>query len=166
MVLLSLAIVFAGLGIFSLTGSGDDAATETAAATTSESAGTVAAPAPNTEAAPAPAPSDVTDTDPTSAAPTTTEAGGADSIRVLNNSNVSGLAADTAQNLESAGFTVAETGNYSSGTISTSTVYYDEAVPGQQAEAERIATTLGYAAEPRFEGIASSPPGIIVMVTQ
>lgn len=154
MVLLSLAIVFLGLGAFSLTDSGDETAPAEAAATSTTTSSAVAAPA----ATPAPAS--------TTATPTTSAAAASESVRVLNNSNVSGLAAETAQTLESAGFTVGETGNYSSGTISASTVYYDSAVSGQQAEAERIGTVLGYEVQPRFEGIESSAPGIIVIVTQ
>ncbi|MBM7416367.1 type IV secretory pathway TrbL component [Rhodococcus sp. PvP016] len=157
MVLLSLAVVFAGLGFFSLTGSGEDTPTSTAAAVTT----TAAAAAPAAPQSDASAGSAATTT--TSAPSSTTAA--AQSLRVLNNSNVSGLAAEVAQTLESAGFTVGETGNYSSGTIAASTVYYDPSVPGQQAEAERIATTLGFGVEPRFEGIESSTPGIIVIVT-
>lgn len=164
MVLLSLAIVFAGIGIFSATGSDDSSPTAAAADVTT----TAAAAAPQQPAASAPATeqpatgqqSETTQPSTTSAAPA------ADTLRVLNNSNVQGLAAETATELQSAGFTVAETGNYASGTIATSTVYYDPAVPGQQAEAERVATTLGFSVEPRFDGIASSTPGIIVIVTQ
>jgi len=156
MVLLSLAVVFAGLGFFSLTGSDDDAPTSAAAAVTTTTTAGVPAPA-------APQP-DANAGSASTSAPSTTAAA-EQSLRVLNNSNVSGLAAEVAQTLESAGFTVAETGNYSSGTIAASTVYYDPSVSGQQAEAERVATTLGFGVEPRFEGIESSTPGIIVIVT-
>lgn len=168
MVLISLAVVFAGVGFLSLGGS-DDTETATPAATSS------AAPAPSSQAPVVPETEDPETEDPavgepqTQASPTTTSAEAAPgpvSVRVLNNSNVSGLAADVASTLQSEGFTVSETGNYPSGTIPTSTVFYDDSVPGERAEAERIASTLGIGAEPRFEGIASSPPGIIVIVTQ
>lgn len=167
MVLISLAVVFAGVGFLSLGGSDD---TETAAPAATSSA----APTPSSQV-PTPVVPEIEDPvvgEPQAqaqASPTTTSAEAAPgpvSVRVLNNSNVSGLAADVASTLQSEGFTVSETGNYPSGTIPTSTVFYDDSVPGERAEAERIASTLGIGAEPRFEGIASSPPGIIVIVTQ
>lgn len=154
MVLISLAIVFATLGFFSLTGAGAEDTPAVASATTSAPA---AAAAPTSSAGAAPT---------SSAAATTSGSASEPSVRVLNNSNVAGLAATTASTLESAGFTVAETGNYSDGTIPTTTVYYDENSAQERTEAQRIATTLGVSAEPRFAGIAESTPGIIVIVTQ
>lgn len=172
MVLLSLAVVFAGIGIFSLTGSDSE---ETAAAPAADtSAVPTATAAPTGTSAPA-EPSSTAPPSATSGSPTTTttattsgsaSASSGGPIRVLNNSEVSGLAAETATRLESAGFPVGETGNYSSGVIAASTVYYDPAVPGQQAQAERIARTLGFGSEPRFAGIANASPGIVVIVTR
>ncbi|MGU3437853.1 LytR C-terminal domain-containing protein [Actinomycetes bacterium M1A6_2h] len=157
MVLISLAIVFATLGFFSLTGAGTEE-TPAAASAITTSAPAAASAAPNSSAGSA-APT-------TSASTTTSGSSSAPSVRVLNNSNVSGLAATTASTLEAAGFTVGETGNYSDGTIPTTTVYYDESSAQERTEAQRIATTLGVSAEPRFAGIADSTPGIIVIVTQ
>lgn len=158
MVLLSLAVVFAGIGIFSLTGSDSE---NTAAAPAATAAPT------GTSAPSATAPPSATSGSPTTTTTATTSgASSASPIRVLNNSEVSGLAAETATRLESAGFAVGETGNYSSGVIAASTVYYDPAVPGQQAQAERIARTLGFGSEPRFAGIANASPGIVVIVTR
>jgi len=170
MALLSLAVVFAGIGIFSLTGSGDDETAAAPAATTSTAASPAGA-APTGTASAAP-PAGSTAGSMSSGAPTTTTtattsgSAAAGEVRVLNNSDVSGLAAETASRLEAAGFQVGETGNYSSGVIAASTVYYDPAVPGQQAQAERIARTLGFGSEPRFAGIASASPGIVVIVTR
>jgi hypothetical protein len=156
MVLISLAIVFATLGFFSLTGAGTEQTPAAASVSTTTTSSAPAA-APNSSAAAAPTSSGSATTSTSSAQP---------SIRVLNNSNVSGLAATTASTLEAAGFTVTETGNYSDGTIPTTTVYYDESSAQERTEAQRIATTLGVSAEPRFAGIADSTPGIIVIVTQ
>ncbi|AMY17531.1 MULTISPECIES: LytR C-terminal domain-containing protein [Nocardiaceae] len=170
MVLLSLAVVFAGIGIFSLTGSDSEDTAAAPAADTSAVPTATAAPT-GTSAPSATAPPSATSGSPTTTTTATTSgsASGASSaspIRVLNNSEVSGLAAETATRLESAGFAVGETGNYSSGVIAASTVYYDPAVPGQQAQAERIARTLGFGSEPRFAGIANASPGIVVIVTR
>lgn len=162
MVLLSLAVVFAGIGIFSLTGSGSEETAAAPAADTSAVATPTAAPAATSGTSAPP----TTSGSPTTTTATTSGSASVGPIRVLNNSEVSGLAAETAGRLESAGFQVGETGNYSSGVIAASTVYYDPAVPGQQAQAERIARTLGFGSEPRFAGIASASPGIVVIVTR
>ncbi|MFC7959935.1 LytR C-terminal domain-containing protein [Rhodococcoides kroppenstedtii] len=166
MVLLSLAVVFAGIGIFSLTGSDSEDTAAAPAADTSAVPTATAAPT-GTSVPSATAPPSATSGSPTTTTTATTSgASSASPIRVLNNSEVSGLAAETATRLESAGFAVGETGNYSSGVIAASTVYYDPAVPGQQAQAERIARTLGFGSEPRFAGIANASPGIVVIVTR
>lgn len=165
MVLLSLAVVFAGIGIFSLTGSDSEETAAAPAADTSAAPTATAAPT-GTSAPSATAPPSTSGSPTTTTTATTSGSASASPIRVLNNSEVSGLAAETATRLESAGFAVGETGNYSSGVIAASTVYYDPAVPGQQAQAERIARTLGFGSEPRFAGIANASPGIVVIVTR
>ncbi len=170
MVLIALAIVFVGLGAMSLSSSestGEDVATQ-GQATQGQPTGTTSAQAPATSAA---AQSSTTTASPTATsqttttAPTTTAASDkAVPVRVLNNSTVAGLAATTANQLTSEGWTIAETGNYPGGVIAKTTVYYGNS-PGEQAAAQQIADQLGAAAEPRFAGIASSPPGVIVIVT-
>ncbi|RVW10058.1 LytR family transcriptional regulator [Prescottella agglutinans] len=170
MVLIALAILFAGLGAASLGGSdssesapvADTTAASTSTATTTSAAAQAAR---TTTAAPA-----VTTTTPT-ATPTTTSAAVASGpvdktvpVRVFNNSNVSGLAAQTANELTSNGWNVSETGNYSYGMILTTTVYYGNTAAEKQA-AQAIAAELGVPAEPRFTGIASASPGVIVIVT-
>lgn len=172
MVLIALAILFAGLGAASLGGSdssesapvAETTAASTSTATTTASAAAQAART-TTTAAPV-----VTTTTPT-AAPTTTSAAVASGpvdksvpVRVFNNSNVSGLAAGTANELTSSGWNVSETGNYSYGLIQTTTVYYGNSAAEKQA-AQAIAAELGVPVEPRFTGIASASPGVIVIVT-
>ncbi len=85
-------------------------------------------------------------------------------VRVFNNSTVSGLAAQTANELTSGGWNVSETGNYSYGQIQTTTVYYGSSA-SEKAAAQAIAAELGVKAEPRFAGIESASPGVIVIVT-
>ena len=174
MVLIALAIVFIGLGAASLGGSSDE---NTAAEQTESSApATTSAPAPapatsKPAATTQPASGDTTTTSrPSGTATTTTSssASGTDtsnvSVRVLNNSTVSGLAAGTAEELTAAGWNVEETGNYSEGTVSTTTVYYGSSA-AEKAAAQKIAAELGVTAEPRFAGIANASPGVIVIVT-
>ncbi|MCE6994132.1 LytR C-terminal domain-containing protein [Saccharothrix sp. S26] len=85
-------------------------------------------------------------------------------VRVYNNSTTQGLAARAANDVVSAGWEVAEKGNYSQGTIWTTTVYFR---PGTDEEpsARELARILNARVEPRFDGIQSAHPGIIVIVT-
>ncbi|SFP49201.1 LytR cell envelope-related transcriptional attenuator [Amycolatopsis arida] len=85
-------------------------------------------------------------------------------VRVYNNSTTKGLATQAAQDLRSQGWNVSEVGNYSSGIIPTTTVYYR---PGTDEEtaARAIGAEFGMRVEPRFEGIADSSPGVIVIIT-
>lgn len=169
MVLISLAILFAGIGMASLGGS-DDETTTTASSEPSEAApsasaasafGGAASAAPNAAQPPAA----------TSAAPaaTTPESSAAEApatpapVRVLNNSNVAGLAAQTASLLEDEGFTIEDTGNYSNGTVGMTTVYYGT-TPGEEETALEVADALGVSAQPRLPGLADEAPGVIVIV--
>ncbi|RVW01414.1 LytR family transcriptional regulator [Rhodococcus xishaensis] len=166
MVLIALAILFAGLGAADLGLGGsnaDESATEVT--TTTGATTTTAAPAATTTlAAPAaPATTSPQETSAAAAAPP----GPVDMslpVRVFNNSDVTGLAARTASELTSNGWNIAETGNFTDGVIQTSTVYYGDDAAEKQA-AEAIASELGFPAEPRFGGIAGQPPGVIVIVT-
>ncbi|RRQ29931.1 LytR family transcriptional regulator [Rhodococcus sp. Eu-32] len=143
MVLISLAILFAAIGALSLTGS-DDSEDTASEPTTSEQAA-----APTSAAAPAPTSVDPADVD----------------VRVLNNSDVSGLAADTAATLTSDGWTIAETGNYAASQIPSTTVYYGTG-PGEQAAAQQIAQQLGATTQARPATLSEFGDGVIVMVTQ
>ncbi|MET9493048.1 LytR C-terminal domain-containing protein [Nocardia sp. NPDC006630] len=173
MVLIALAIVFAGLGAMSLSSSdSSDAGAASSAATTSAAQSAAAtttvaqqvSPPPATTAPSGSTTAPVTTTPP----PTTTPAAGAVDktlpVRVLNNSMVSGLAAKTANELSADGWNITETGNYGTGVIPKTTVYYGSSA-GEKAAALAIANQLGITAEPRFAGIMDSPPGIIIIVT-
>jgi hypothetical protein len=85
-------------------------------------------------------------------------------VRIYNNSTIRGLAARAAGDLSGAGWTVVEVGNFARGTIPTTTVYYQEGT-NERADAEAIAAQFGMRAEPRFPGISSAGPGVIVIVT-
>ena len=126
-------------------------------------------PAPAEPAAPAPAPA--------IAAPAPAPAGGGqeaggtgssaarEPLRVYNNSKIQGLAARAAGDFRDAGYTVSEIGGYPGATIPTSTVYYRPGT-GEQAAAQEIGLTFGLRVEPRFSGIQSATPGVIVIVTK
>ncbi|MEU4739739.1 LytR C-terminal domain-containing protein [Actinosynnema sp. NPDC023658] len=85
-------------------------------------------------------------------------------VRVYNNSTIQGLAARATDDVQRAGWQVAEKGNYSSGNIPTTTVYFR---PGTDEEpsARELARILNARLEPRFDGIRAAQPGIIVIVT-
>ncbi|MEU1430478.1 LytR C-terminal domain-containing protein [Nocardia sp. NPDC005746] len=170
MVLIALAIVFAGIGAMSLSSSDSS---DSSAGSTSEAATTTAAQQNSTVAGtPSVVPSTIAPTT-TTAAPTTTAAAttsgaaGVDKslpVRVYNNGTVAGLAKKTGDQLSGEGYNITEVGNYPGGVIPKTTVYYGSS-PKEQALAKAIAAELGCAAEPRFPGISDSPTGVIVIVT-
>ncbi|MGW4354830.1 LytR C-terminal domain-containing protein [Nocardia sp. NPDC004582] len=169
MVLIALAIVFAGIGAMSLSSSDSS---DSSAGSTSQAATTTAAQQNSTQAATPPmvpstlAPTTTTATT-TTAAPTTTTAAGVDKsvpVRVYNNGTVAGLAKKTGDQLSGEGYNITEVGNYPNGVIPKTTVYYGSS-PKEQALAKAIAAELGCAAEPRFPGISDSPTGVIIIVT-
>lgn len=174
MVLIALAIVFAGIGAMSLSSSDSSGSTEAEASSTtttvaSPTASVIVAP-PVTTAPVAPTSSAAATTTPpsTTLAPTTPAAGAVDKslpVRVFNNSYVAGLAGKTRDQLVASGYNVTETGNYGSGNIPKTTVYYSNSSAKEKALAIAIANELGAGAEPRFDGIADSPAGVIVIVT-
>lgn len=154
MVLISLAILFAAIGALSLTGS-DETEEPAAQATTSAAQ---QAPAGSAAAQPPTAPT-------RTSAPSTTGKPADVEVRVLNNSNISGLAAGTAATLTGEGWNITETGNFSESQIAQTTVYYDTS-PGAQTAAQQISTELGVAAFPRPTTLSSFGDGVIVVVTE
>ncbi|MGW4241832.1 LytR C-terminal domain-containing protein [Nocardia sp. NPDC004722] len=173
MVLIALAIVFAGIGAMSLSSSDSSDASSTTSSQSSSAAPSTTAAQQNSAQATTTVPVVPTTTAPpatttTTVAPTTTAAaGGVDKalpVRVYNNGTVAGLAKKTGDQLSADGFNVAEVGNYPNGVIPKTTVYYGSS-PKEQALAQAIAAELGCSAEPRFPGIADSPAGVIVIVT-
>ncbi|MVU80258.1 LytR family transcriptional regulator [Nocardia sp. ET3-3] len=175
MVLIALAIVFAGLGAMSLSSSDSSDTSASGSQSSSAAPTTTAAQQNSAQATTAPVLPTTTAAQPTTttAAPTTTTAAptttasGVDKalpVRVYNNGTVAGLAKKTGDQLTADGFNVTEVGNYPNGVIPKTTVYYGSS-PKEQALAQAIAAELGCSAEPRFPGIADSPSGVIVIVT-
>jgi LytR cell envelope-related transcriptional attenuator len=165
--LLGVAAVALIIGVVSLFGGESDSpptaggtSTEPPVQTTSESTA-----APTTTASPS-APTTVP---PTSSAatppPPVTQPGVAKvPVRVYNNSTITGLAGKASDEVRANGWTVAFTGNYSQGTIPTTTVYFR---PGtdEEASAKELGAVLRARVEPRFDGIQAAPAGIILIVT-
>ncbi|WIY05244.1 LytR C-terminal domain-containing protein [Amycolatopsis mongoliensis] len=86
-------------------------------------------------------------------------------VRVFNNSLIKDLAQRAAADFRGSGWNVNEVGNYSQGTIPTTTAFYR---PGtdEEAAAKQLAQEFGIKAEPRFPGIEGASPGVIVIVTK
>jgi hypothetical protein len=85
-------------------------------------------------------------------------------VRVYNNSTIKGLAARAASDFRAQGWTVADVSNYPDGVIPKTTAYYR---PGTDEEtaAKALAAAFGMESAARFDGIAASSPGVIVIVT-
>jgi hypothetical protein len=178
-ILLGVAVVAVGLGIFALadsaagqtTSSGPTTgvtAPETIPHTTTKPPTTTTAPPPTTTTtAPTTSfpsgqtttvvPAPPADTGPAAPAPV--------QVRIYNNSKIQGLAARAEADLTADGFDVVAISGYSQGVIPTSTVYYTSA-PGEQDTAQQIGQKFGMRVEPRFPGIADASPGVIVIVTK
>ena len=174
LVLIGIAVVAVGLGVFALTsnGSGQPQAGHPPVTTTT-------APAITTHPRPTTAPRTTTPTttpsypsgQTTTVAPPPTSPTGPPNpmqtvgIRVYNNSMIKNLAANGAQDFRNAGYNVVFVGNYPQGVIPHSTAYYTSA-PGEQQVATQLAQQFGMKVAPRFPGIAFASPGVIVILTE
>lgn len=85
-------------------------------------------------------------------------------VRVYNNSKIKGLAHRAAQDFRAAGYEVPEVGNFARGVVPTTTVYFRPGT-GEQAAAEKAAKHFDAQAQPRFEGVGDSSPGLIAIIT-
>ena len=131
--------------------------TATAGSTSSTSTATPTGAPPSTGAPVAPPPIITPGAGPGTGEPTR------GAVRVYNNSTIRGLAARAAQDMRAVGWSVREVGNYSGGTIPTTTVYYDD--ESGRSAADALGENFGMRIEPRFEGIRDATPGLIVIVT-
>ncbi|MGE3285199.1 MAG: LytR C-terminal domain-containing protein [Pseudonocardia sp.] len=181
--LVGVAVVAALGGLFTLATGGDTAGDQTLASASSAapvepapvepppvdpSAAPSPLPAPLPAPAPVPAPTTAPAEEPI--APYTPESTPGDTVtpvkaplRVYNNSRISGLAEQAAADFRAAGWQVTAVGNYSSGVIPTSTVYYQ---PGSEAAAESLAREFGMRAKPGFGGLQFGGDNLVVIVTR
>ena len=185
-VLLGVAVIAVGLGVFTLTSNGASPSAQGGPPATSTSATqpptTRSSQHPTTTTSARPTTTTTTTTT-TPAAPTTTKPSptrttvvsppnqGKPSlrstvpVRVYNNSFIKNLAATAGREFRDDGFDVVTTGNYSQGTIPTSTAYYTS-LPGEKEVATELGHDFGMRVLPRFSGIAFASPGVIVIVTK
>lgn len=171
--LLGVAAVALVIGVVSLFGGGSDtppsgAGTTTTVPPTTEAptppASTPPASTPPSSAPPASTPPSATAGSPTPPTQATPPGVAKAPVRIYNNSTITGLATRASDEVRASGWQVAGTGNYSQGTIPTTTVYFR---PGtdEEASAKELASLLRARVEPRFDGIQSSAAGIILIVT-
>jgi LCP family protein required for cell wall assembly len=104
-----------------------------------------------------PAPTDATAAAPTTAAPETVQPSTV-KVAVFNGSGVSGLAAQTADELRAKGFTVTSTGNADKADYSASEIRY---AAGEQAQAATLAAVVPGATESQVDDL---PPGTVQLV--
>jgi len=169
LVVAAIALVMGVISLLPLGGGGNEAGGTTsttsppAATTTSGPAKptttTAAPPATTTSAAP---PATTTAKPPTQAPPGNNPQ--SVPVRVYNNGTIAHLAEQAANDFRGAGYTVPTVGNYSQGIIATTTVYFR---PGtdEEAEANAMAQAFHLRSMPRFDGIQSADPGVIVIIT-
>ncbi|MGW0181911.1 LytR C-terminal domain-containing protein [Nocardia sp. NPDC003345] len=166
MVLIALAIVFAGLGAMSLSSADSESSDSAESAGTTSTTTAPAAPR-TTVSAVMPTTTAAAGTTTATAATSTSAAAGevdkAAPVRVLNNSLVAGLAATTANELAAKGWTNTSTGNYAAATLAATTVYYGTA-PGDQQTAAAVAADIGATTAPMVPGVGDGS-GVVVVVT-
>lgn len=182
-VLLGVAVVAVGLGVFTVTSGGTPQSQGRPPVTGSSTQPPTTTPRPTTTRPPRTTTTRPTTRRPTTttkppSAPTTTIApppprttGAAAPnpkqtvmVRVYNNGTIKNLAATAAADFRADGFNVVQVGNYSQGIIPTSTVYYTS-LPGEKQVATELGHDFGMRVLPRFPGIAFASPGVIVIVT-
>ncbi|HEX4721231.1 MAG TPA: LytR C-terminal domain-containing protein [Pseudonocardiaceae bacterium] len=174
-VLIGVAVVAVGLGVFALTSNGSGQAANgrppvTSTTTAAPPATTTTHPKPTTTTqAPTTTPSYPSGQTTTVAPPPTSATAASPlrtvDIRVYNNSLIHDLAANAAQDFRNAGYNVVFVGAYPQGIIPHSTAYYTSA-PGEQQVATQLAQQFGMRVAPRFPGIAAASPGVIVILTK
>ncbi|MBT0567029.1 LytR C-terminal domain-containing protein [Williamsia sp. CHRR-6] len=156
MVLLSIAVVFIGLGWHSAVTTTRSPEADLAAAAKSSSATASSTPVP--AGAGANQPVTTAEASPT----TTTTSGTKPLVCVFNAGSVKGLATEVNSTLKAKGWRVAPPGNLTSSSITENTVFY---TPTQKAAATELAADLGEASlDARPASFTRCPTGIAVVV--
>lgn len=173
-VLIGIALVAVVIGTVTAVNGGPSQSAAPAASGAQPDAPSAPPPAPSSVPSPpaqdnAPSPAGPPTQAPTSQQSPGSQAGGQTdakwvAIRVYNNSTIKGLAARAADDFRADGWNITEAGNYPYGIVPHSTAYY---TPGTDEEtaAKALAAEFDLQAQPRFEGIENSSPGVIVLVT-
>nr|WP_046441451.1 LytR C-terminal domain-containing protein [Corynebacterium kutscheri] len=155
MILIAVAILIAAWGVFSLNKNTD---TTTPAAKTTSAQPVVETPT-STTAQEAVGHSE-------EAAPVAPQAMAVSAVHVLNNSTISGLAAQVADQLRAQGTQIGEVGNYPDSVVPENTVYYSPQLPGAERAAQELAARVNAVALPRDPALPSetADPATLVLV--
>lgn len=140
MVLIALAIVFAGLGARELVKSDSD--DSSAPATTTPAQTSL----------------------PTTTAVSTATVDKSTPVTIYNNGQIQGLAATVASRLEAEGWTIGEVTNYTESIIAENTVFYDAGDSSQRQVATALADELNAAVTEKSTATASLGDGVVVVV--
>ncbi|QUQ69537.1 LytR C-terminal domain-containing protein [Kutzneria sp. CA-103260] len=169
-VLLVVAGIALVMGVVSLLplGGGSNEAGATTTTTTPSATTSSSAPAKPTTTTPAPTttttapPASTTANQPTPQPPANNPQ--SVQVRVYNNGTIQGYAQQAADDFKAAGWNVTTVGPYSQGIIATTTVYYR---PGtdEEAAANQLGHDFHMRVMPRFDGIETASPGVIVIIT-
>ncbi|WP_225990258.1 LytR C-terminal domain-containing protein [Corynebacterium sp. 11A] len=174
MILISVAVLLALWGVFTLIDSDDPNDT------------VVADPGSSSSAAPSPAPSSSAEQAPPARPegekPAGDKPGGEKPARpaeqgtavdpktvpvtTLNNSTITGLADSVATKLRDTGWNVREVGNFADTPLPETTVFFTPGNADEERAARALAEQLGVQAQPRSEAVATAPQGVVLILTK
>lgn len=170
MILIAVAVLLAGWGIYAMTRDDDNGAINSSSTLQPQqppAQPVASAPAQPVSSAPAPEGSPAPEAAPSSApapadapapAPAPAPAGGNQPaaqprVHVLNNSMVPGLAKDVADQLKGRGYELGEVGNYAEGVVPENTVYFTPDTAGAEQAARKLADSVGGIAVARVNNL-------------
>ncbi|WP_123935842.1 LytR C-terminal domain-containing protein [Corynebacterium gerontici] len=86
-----------------------------------------------------------------------------ETVKVLNNSTVQGMAATVADKLAAEGWKKGEVGNYADAVVPQNTVYFDSANPNAEQAARKLADRVGGVAQ-AGQPAGTEDPNVLVLV--
>ncbi|WP_255549276.1 LytR C-terminal domain-containing protein [Corynebacterium sp. TAE3-ERU30] len=87
-------------------------------------------------------------------------------VTTLNNSTITGLADSVATKLRDTGWNVREVGNFADTPLPETTVFFTPGNADEERAARALAEELGVQAQPRSEAVATAPQGVVLILTK
>ena len=87
-------------------------------------------------------------------------------VTTLNNSTITGLADSVATKLRDTGWNVREVGNFADTPLPETTVFFTPGNADEERAARALAEQLGVQAQPRSEAVATAPQGVVLILTK
>ncbi|WP_151530174.1 MULTISPECIES: LytR C-terminal domain-containing protein [Corynebacterium] len=87
-------------------------------------------------------------------------------VTTLNNSTITGLADSVATKLRDTGWNVREVGNFADTPLPETTVFFTPDNADEERAARALAEELGVQAQPRSEAVATAPQGVVLILTK